>query len=179
MGSKRLKNKNILPIKGIPMFAYVAKIAEKSKFLPLVYVSSESADIKRICKSYKINFLTRPKILSKDSVEKHLVIVHAVRKLTKKLKIKPEIVISLQANSPELKVKDLDKALFFFSKCFRKKKNKELISIDKYNRQNAAFRIMTFSAVFQKSLSTNICTFKTNYTDIHNKNDYLKVKNKL
>ena len=38
---------------------------------------------------------------------------------------------------------------------------------------------MTFSAVFQKSLSTNICTFKTNYTDIHNKNDYLKVKNKL
>ena len=32
MGSKRLKNKNILPINKMPMFVYVAKEAVKSKF---------------------------------------------------------------------------------------------------------------------------------------------------
>ena len=31
MGSKRLKNKNILPIKGLPMFVFVAKEVQKSK----------------------------------------------------------------------------------------------------------------------------------------------------
>ena len=31
LGSKRLKNKNILPVKGLPMFVYVAKEAQKSK----------------------------------------------------------------------------------------------------------------------------------------------------
>ena len=37
---------------------------------------------------------------------------------------------------------------------------------------------MTYSAVFQKSLSTNVCIFKTNYTDIHTKKDYKKVLKK-
>ena len=178
-GSKRLKDKNILPINGVPMLAYVAKVVKKSKFAPLIYVSSESLKIKKICKKYKINFIKRPKKLSKDDVEKQLVIVHAVKLLVKKLKIRPKIIISLQPNSPEIKVKDLDKAIIFFSKCFTKKKNKELITVGKDYMQNAAFRIMTYSAVFQKSLSTNICIFKTNYTDIHTKKEYIKVLKKI
>lgn len=179
MGSKRLKNKNILPIKGIPMFVYVAKEAEKSKFKPLIWVSSESIKIKKICKKYNINYLKRPNKLSRDKTEKQLAVVHAVKTLRKKLKLKPKIIISLQPNSPELRVKDLDKAIKFFSKCFQRKKNKELISVGKDNLQNAAFRIMTYSAVFQKSLSTNISIYKTNYIDIHNKKDYLKVIKKI
>ena len=167
LGSKRLKDKNILPINGVPMLAFVAEEVKKSKFSPLIYVSSESMKIKKICEKYKINFVKRPKKLSKDNVEKQLVIVDAVKQLVEKLKIHPKIVISLQPNSPEIKVKDLDK------------KNKELISVGKDNMQNAAFRIMTYSAVFQKSLSTNVCIFKTNYTDIHTKKDYKKVLKKI
>ena len=179
MGSVRLKNKNILPIKGIPMFVYVAKEAQKSKYNPKIWVSSESSKIKKICEKFNINFLKRPTKLSKSNVEKQLVVVHAVKLLSKKFKNNPPIVISLQPNSPEFKSKDLDQAIQFFSNSFKNKKNKELISVGRDNRQNAAFRIMTFSAVFQKSLSTNIIIFKTNYTDIHNKRDYLKVKKKI
>ena len=179
LGSKRLKDKNILPINGVPMLAFVAEEVKKSKFSPLIYVSSESMKIKKICEKYKINFVKRPKKLSKDNVEKQSVIVDAVKQLVEKLKIHPKIVISLQPNSPEIKVKDLDKAIIFFSKCFTNKKNKELISVGKDNMQNAAFRIMTYSAVFQKSLSTNVCIFKTNYTDIHTKKDYKKVLKKI
>ena len=45
--------------------------------------------------------------------------------------------------------------------------------------QNAAFRIMTYKTVFQKTLSTKIGIYLCDYIDIHNKADYLKVKKKL
>lgn len=179
MGSKRLKFKNILPIKKLPMFVFVAKKILKSRFSPIIFISSESRKVQKICKSYNLNFIKRPKKLSSDKAEKQLAIVHAVKVLTKRLSYKPEIVISLQANSPEVNAASIDKAIKLFKKSFTKKQNKELITVGENNLQNAAFRIMTYSAVFQKSLSTNIIVFKKNYTDIHNKKDYLKVLKKF
>lgn len=179
LGSKRLKHKNILPVKGLPMFVYVAKKMQKSSFSPLIFISSESEKVQKICKLYNLNFLKRPKKLSFSNVEKQLAIVHAVKTIKKKYKFKPEVVISLQANSPEVKAKHLDEAIKIFNKSFIKKKNKELISVGRDNLQNAAFRIMNYSSVFQKSLSTNIIVYKKNYKDIHNKTDYLKVLKKI
>ena len=49
LGSKRLKNKNILPVKGLPMFVYVAKKVQKSIFSPYIFVSSISKN-RKICK---------------------------------------------------------------------------------------------------------------------------------
>ena len=73
-GSKRLKNKNILPNKNLPMFVYVAKEASKSRFKPEIYVSSESKKILNICKKFNIKFLKRPSKLSGDNIEKQEVI---------------------------------------------------------------------------------------------------------
>ena len=38
---------------------------------------------------------------------------------------------------------------------------------------------MTFKAVFQKTLSTNIIVFFTNYLDIHTRQDYKKAIKKI
>ena len=180
MGSKRLRNKNILPIKDIPMFVFVAKNVNKSKHKLNVFISSESEKIRVICKKYDLNFIKRPKRLSLDFVEKQEVIVHATKYLKKKLNYDPKIIISLQANSPEFDVKDLDKALKFFNnKMYIGKPIKELISVNHDNIQNGAFRILTNKAVFQKTLSTKLGVFFTNYLDIHSKLDYLKVKKKI
>lgn len=180
MGSKRLRNKNILPIKGIPMFVFVAKNANKSKYNLNVFISSESENVRNICKKYNLNFITRPKKLSLDFVEKQEVIVHATRYIKKKLNYHPKIIISLQANSPEFNSKDLDKAIKFFDKKMHiGKPIKELISVNHDNIQNGAFRILTHKAVFQKTLSTKLGVFFTNYLDIHSKLDYLKVKKKI
>ena len=174
MGSKRLKNKNILPIKKVPMFVYVARKILKSKFKIKLFVSSESSKIKELCKRYDINFLKRPKNLSNSIVEKQEAIVHAIKCLIKK-KEKIDIVISLQANSPEVKVKDLDKAINFFIKNNRGDKiTNEVISVGKDNLQNGAFRIMKKKTVFQNTLSTKVGIFFTDYIDIHNKKDYQK-----
>jgi CMP-N-acetylneuraminic acid synthetase len=174
MGSERLKNKNILPINGIPMVVYAAREAKKSKFNPTIFVSSESEKVKKICLNNKLNFIKRPKKLSTRTAEKQEVIVHGSRYISKKYKFKPKIVVSLQCNSPAFDHKDLDKAIKIFNKKFIKKEKKELISVGYDNCQNAAFRIMTYKAVFQRSLSTNIIIFFTNYKDIHTKEEYIK-----
>ena len=179
LGSKRLKNKNLLPINGLPMFVYVAFKSLKSKYKPIVFISSESKKVKQICLNYKLNFIQRPKKLSTKNAEKQEVIVHAVNYISRKFKYKPKIVVSLQCNSPEFDKKDFDKAIKVFKKKFKKKEKKELITVGKDNCQNAAFRIMTNKAVFQKSLSTNLIIFKTNYIDIHNKEEYKKVLKNL
>ena len=81
------------------------------------FVSTENKKIISICKKYNINYIIRPKHLSKDNVEKQEAIIHAVRQLVKK-KYYPNTIISLQPNSPETKAKDIDKALTFFEKNF-------------------------------------------------------------
>ena len=100
--------------------------------------------------NFKINTIKRPNYLSKDKIEKQEVIVHAVKVLKKKLK--PQIVVSLQANSPEFDYRDLDKALQFFVKH----KVNEIMSVDLDKIQNGCFRIMRIDYVFQKTLSTRI-----------------------
>lgn len=178
IGSKRLKYKNILPIKDKPMFVLVAKEALKSKYKPFLFISTESKRIIDICKFYKLNYVKRPLELAKDEVEKQDVVVDAVKKLNSK--IKPNIVISLQANTPEFNVLDLDKAINFFEKkVFPGKPIRELITIDNNNLQDGAFRIMTLKTVFQKTLSTKVGVYKTNYTDIHYSKDYEQVKRKI
>ena len=98
----------------------------------------------------------------------------------KKKKIIPNIVISLQANSPELKKVHLEKALkFFIKKLHPNAPVKELITINSKNIQDAAFRIMTYKAAFQRTLSTKLGVFRTNLTDIHTKQDYLFIKKKI
>ena len=174
--SKRLKNKNILPINNMPMFLYVIKKIRKSKNSLRIVVTSENSKILNICKQNDIEFIKRPKYLSKDSVEKQDAVVHATKYLLRKENFLPKIIISLQANTPQINSLDLDRAIKFFKKIFKNKKIKEVFAVDKNNLQNGAFRIMTFKTVFQKTLSTKVGIFKTNYVDIHNKKEYLVVK---
>ena len=124
-------------------------------------------------------FVKRPKNLTYESAEKQDVVVHAIKKVFKN-KTKPEIVISLQPNSPELRHKDLDEALNFFEKTlYPNAKIKELISINKNRIQNAAFRIMTYKTVFQKTLSTKVGVYIKDYVDIHTLKEYLKAKKNI
>ena len=113
--SKRLKNKNILKIDGLPLVIRAAKEALKSKYVDELLVSTEAKSILNICKKNNINTLNRPKKLSRSSTEKQEVVVHAVNYF-KKNYFKPEVVVSLQCNSPEFNFRDLNKALVFFEK---------------------------------------------------------------
>ena len=154
--SKRLKNKNILPIKNLPMFLYVIKKIQKSKYNPRIVVSSESKKIIDLCKKNFVEYIKRPSYLSKDSTEKQEAIIHAVKYIFNK-KFKPNIVIFTGKYSQIHK--DLDKAILFFKK-FLKEKIKEVFSVNDKGIQTGAYRIMTYATVFQKTFSTKVVYVK-------------------
>jgi CMP-N-acetylneuraminic acid synthetase len=169
-GSKRLKNKNILPVFGKPMIYWSIQAAKKSKYVKDIFVSSESGKILNICGKYGIKLIKRKKKLAKDYVPKIEVVRDAV-KIIKKIKI-PTLIISLQANSPEIRHIHIDRAIDHLIKYDRQ----EVISVDKNNNQDAAIRVVRYKALFNNSLSSHVGFIKTNLVDIHYKKDLKKIK---
>ena len=66
-GSKRLPRKNILPLNGKPMLAYIIIAAIKSKVFEKVIVSTEDREISTIALKYGAEVFLRDASLAKDS----------------------------------------------------------------------------------------------------------------
>ena len=109
---------------------------------------------------------TRPRRLGKDNVYKQVVIRSAAKHINKNQK-KPEIFISLQANSPQIKAEHLDEAI----DVFKEHERDEVFSVDTNLMQNAAFRIFKADYVMQKDLSTNCGVFVCELHDVHTQED--------
>ena len=141
---------------------------------PLALLSSSRSDSSKILDISKKNdakTIKRPSFLAKDNIFKMDAIVHATSIISKFRT--PTVVISLQANSPEIKTRDIDKAI---KKLIDNENLNEVISIDKKGNQNGALRVMKFSTVFQTKLSVYIGTIKTNTVDVHTIEDIQKIK---
>jgi len=163
-GSKRLNNKNICSIWDMPMIYWgIMACKYGSLYISDVFVSTEDSAIKTISLNLNVKVIDRPPELAGDEVYKQDVIAHAVKQMAEK----PDIVISLQPNSPEVRPVDLDNAL---EKLIKYDRN-EVFSVDSNLIQNAAFRVMKCDYVFQKSISTKCGVFVTDYVDIHNIED--------
>lgn len=167
-GSKRLHKKNIYPVWGQPMINWAIEAAQESKYIKEVYVTTEDEEIKLIAELKGAVVIDRPVELSEDNVFK----MDAIRDAVSKLSFKPNVVVSLQANSPEVLAKDLDMAI---DKFYEYNRN-ELFSVDKNLIMNAAFRIMKYETVFQRDLSTKCGAFVVDYVDIHTLEDITKLK---
>ena len=162
-GSKRLPKKNIYPIWGKPMIYWAIRSCQSSNYIDDFFVSTENSEIKDVSIGFGANVIDRPVSLSEDWVYKQDAIVHAVQTLNQESGYKPDIVISLQSNSPEINWVDIDNAIEKLVDFNRS----EIFSVDENLIQNAAFRIMVYDYVFQKTISTHCGVFKTNYVDVH------------
>ena len=154
------------------MIAWTIKAAKKSKFINEVFVTSESKKkILNISKKFNSKTILRPKELSEDKVPKIIAIRHAINYLSKKYK-KINLVVSLQANSPNITAKDIDICI---SDIINKNKN-EIVSVDENLNQNAAIRVMKYKVVFNKILSTHFSCSINNVADIHTPKDLDKIE---
>ncbi|HLG05284.1 MAG TPA: hypothetical protein VI383_03960, partial [Gemmatimonadales bacterium] len=171
-GSKRLPQKNILPVIGVPMVLRVAREALGSGYSPRVVVTSEAAEVLDLCRANGIEVVTRPADLARDDTPKMAAVAHAVRSLHNTESYQPDIVVSLQPNSPEFSAVDLDRAIDFFrNTLYPGYPIKEVISVGPDHIQNGAFRIMTYATVFQRTLSTYVGIYFTDYLDVHTDED--------
>lgn len=169
INSRRLNYKNIKKIWGKPMIYWAINAAKNTKIIKNIYVSSESNKVLSLAKKYGVKTIKRPADLSKNTTPKMDVIKHAVNTISKRTK--PKIIISLQANSPNLTSLDLLNGIINLVKF---KKN-EIISVDENLMQNAAFRIMKYKTVFQKGLSTYMGVSINKAIDIHTIKDFKKI----
>jgi CMP-N-acetylneuraminic acid synthetase len=173
-GSKRLPRKNLCPVLGVPMLAWVISACRQCRYISGVYVSTEDREIAQVSRAWGAMIIERPKKLAGDTVFKQRVIEHAVKTLIKQ-GLQVDVVVSAQPNSPEITSDDLERGFekFFHHNLW------ELFSVDEELIQNGAFRIMRRETVFQKSLSVYCGVIVTDYLDVHTRDDVVEVENRL
>ena len=170
-GSKRLKGKNKALLNGLPLFMHSVKAAKNIEGDKRVIISTDDKDIIDYCNKEQIEIQKRSKILSLDYAAKQDVVVDVCRELWEKEFYIPEIIVSLQANSPEVDNDLLKKSIESFEKLPTVNGCKELVCINSNGKQNGSIRIMTYKTVFQKTLSTYLGTFTKDLVDIHTQSD--------
>lgn len=110
-GSKGLPGKNIRPLCGKPMIAWTIEKARKSRFLDEIMVSTDSAEIAEIARTYgaSVPFL-RPAELASDTASTLDVVIHALDHLGKEGKTFDWLVM-LEPTSPLREDDDIDHML--------------------------------------------------------------------
>lgn len=169
-GSKRLPKKNIYPIWNKPMLSWSIKAAQESNLINEVWVTTEDEEIKHVARQFGAKIHDRNHILSGDKVYK----MEAIRDCFNSIDDGQDIVVSLQANSPEITSDILDNAI----EVFIKEDRNELMSVGTNLMQNAAFRIMRSWYVYQKDLSTKSGVFVCDVHDVHTLDDVKYVESR-
>lgn len=176
-GSKRLIGKNKVLLKGLPLFMHSVNAVRKVKDRIRLIVSSDDQDILDYCFKNNIEAKNRPPILALDYAAKQDVIVDLCKQLWEEEFYIPNIVVSLQANSPEVDENLLARCLEKFRNLSAVNGCKELICVNTDGKQNGSIRIMTYKTVFQKTLSTYLGSFTQDLIDIHTQEDLQLIKN--
>ena len=98
-GSKRIKNKNLVKIKKIPLFNYTLRSALKTKKINKIIITT---NIKKLLKknTKKIFYIKRPNYLCKDNSSTESAMLHALKIFKNQNNISIKNIILLQPTSP-------------------------------------------------------------------------------
>lgn len=110
-GSKRLPNKNVLPLDTRPLLAYSILAARASEYVDDVAVSSDSTVVLEAAKPYGARLILRPPALATDESPTMATVNHAHRQMEKITPRPWDIVVLLQPNVPLRLGKDIDLAV--------------------------------------------------------------------
>lgn len=121
-GSKRVKNKNIRDVEGLPLIGWTLKDLKKSKYIDHSYVSTDSVDIQNVAQAFGIDSEPlRTDEFSTDTASSIDVVLDIILNLKKDY----DIVILLQPTSPLRKIQSIDEAIEFYLE----KKARSVISV--------------------------------------------------
>lgn len=170
--SSRLQNKNSFEIWKRPMLFWAIKACKESTHSIETYVSTDDDTIAMLATSFGAQIIMRSNDLAE--VPKQEVVRDALVKICTKMRSKPDIVISLQPNSPQISAKHLSAAIdMLMSRSLR-----EVFSVNSDLVQNAAFRIMRTDYAMQRELSTHCGVFMCDLIDVHMIDDVIELERK-
>jgi CMP-N-acetylneuraminic acid synthetase len=108
-GSKGIPGKNIRPLLGKPLIAWVIESALKSEFVQRIIVSTEDDEIASVARNHGADVpFRRPKALAGDDSPTIDTVLHALLWLQENEGERPDYVLLLQATSPLLLTEDID-----------------------------------------------------------------------
>ena len=114
-GSKRLPDKNLLPLAGLPVLAHTVQHAVTAKSLSEVYVSTDDPKIATIAETYGATVVTRPAELCSDNGKQRERLAPRARQALAVGQEKIQtIVVFLQCTSPVRAPDDIDRAIELF-----------------------------------------------------------------
>ncbi len=131
-GSKGLKNKNLIKIKGKRLFEYPLIAATKSKLISKIFISTDCPVIKKTAKKYNAEVIDRPKKLASAKALGEHVYEHGYKEIKKRLgkKNKIKYIILLMANSPTISPNLIKKGIKILNK---NKKYDSAVTTSVYN----------------------------------------------
>lgn len=162
-GSKRLKGKNIYPLKGKPLIEYTIDAALKSRYLSKnnLYVTTNYQEVKDLCKSKRVNIIDRPDALAQDHIWTQDVIDHAVDTIKN---LHPEdIIVILQANSPQITSQMIDKCI----QRVTKEGLWQVHTVDQDLIHNGAIQVMRNKVCLHKGKVNYNGVVLTDWIDVH------------
>ena len=115
-GSKGVTNKNIREIDGLPLLAFKAISAKKSKYCDRLIISTDSEAIAAIAEKYEVEVpFIRPGHLADDTSSSVDVILHAVDYIEKYENQQYDTITLLEPSSPFATYNDFNSALELYN----------------------------------------------------------------
>ena len=102
LGSKRLKNKNLRFLDGVPLIQHIVNAAINSDYLNEIFINSEAEIFKEIADNNSIKFYKRSEKLASDSATNDDFTLDFIEK------VECDILIQLLATSPFISTKEID-----------------------------------------------------------------------
>lgn len=166
-GSVRLKDKNITLLLGKPLISYAIDACKRSKFIDEIYVSTEDEKIADIAKYHGAKIIKRPIELAQDKIPTQQVMKHFAGNISDL-----DILVLVQANSPQVNHKNIDKAI----KLLEDNKLREVRSVNKMGLENGAFWVSKRENIYRNGLSVYFGVVQDNAIDIHSEQDLRQVE---
>tara|TARA_A100001011_G_scaffold368181_2_gene422253 strand:- start:3204 stop:3896 length:693 start_codon:yes stop_codon:yes gene_type:complete len=147
-GSKGIKNKNMVELKGKPLIYWTIKLAKKVKYFDKIVVSTNSKKIQNYSKKNGVQApYLRPEIISKDKTPMYKVVKDMTQHYIKNNYI-PYAVAILQPTSPLRKLSTINKAC----QIFLKKKYDSLTTIEEIKHNHNPDYIFKNRGEFKKKV---------------------------
>lgn len=171
-GSKRLPRKNVQPLFGKPLIVWSIEACLAASEIDAVFVSSDDPEMLALAAQHGAQTIERPQDLAADATPKIEAIRHAHKWLQDVKGLEPEIIVSVQANSPEMSARDLDKAVQLLTRldCW------EVFSIDENDAMNGAIRALRTHCLHNTFLSAHMAVVRANYVDVHTASDLAQIE---
>ena len=114
-GSKSITKKNLLPLKGTPLFLWSVKSSNDSKEICKTFVSSDDQEILHLSKENNFIGVKRPTKYAGDKSRDTEYISHFLDYLEKDGYVQPDLVVILRPTCPNRDFLIIDKGIKFFN----------------------------------------------------------------